>query len=130
MNDLVLAFEQALALATSGDAAFYGIVALSLRVSATSATLACLLGIPVAAWLAISRFRGRALVISGVNAALGAPSVVVGLVVYLLLSRSGPLGFLGILFTPAAMVMAQTILIAPMVAALALQSLGDAWGEY
>src|SRR5690606_21899006 len=118
MNGLADAFSQAIAMALSGDREFYAIVGLSLRVSGTSAFLACLLGIPLGAWLAMSRFKGRGLMISVVNAALGVPSVVVGLVVYLALSRSGPLGFLGILFTPAAMVVAQTVLIAPMVAAL------------
>lgn len=130
MTDLSDALAQAFRLATSGDPEFYGIVGLSLRVSGTSAVLACLLGIPVGAWLAMSRFKGRGLAIAIVNAALGVPSVVVGLVVYLALSRSGPLGFLGMLFTPAAMVAAQTVLIAPMVAALARQTLQDTWGEY
>jgi tungstate transport system permease protein len=130
MTDLAQAFSQALSLATSGDRAFYEIVGLSLRVSSTSAVLACLLGIPLGAWLAVSNFRGRGLMISLVNAALGVPSVVIGLVVYLLLSRSGPMGFMGILFTPAAMVVAQTILIAPMVAALSRQTLQDTWMEY
>lgn len=130
MNDLSDALAQAVQLVTSGDAEFYGIVGLSLRVSSTSTFFACLLGIPLGAWLAMSRFRGRGLVISIVNAALGIPSVVVGLVVYLALSRSGPLGFLGILFTPAAMVAAQTVLIAPMVAALSRQTLQDTWSEY
>ena len=78
----------------------------------------------------MSRFKGRGLVISILNAALGIPSVVVGLIVYLGLSRSGPLGFLGLLFTPTAMVVAQTVLIAPMVAALSRQTLQDTWGEY
>jgi tungstate transport system permease protein len=130
MNDLTEAFRQAAAMATSGNSDFLGIVGLSLRVSSTSAALACLLGIPLGAWLAMSRFRGRGLAISVLNAALGIPSVVVGLVVYLALSRSGPLGFLGLLFTPAAMVTAQTVLIAPMVAALARQALQDTWAEY
>jgi tungstate transport system permease protein len=130
MGELAEAFAQAIALATSGNPEFYAIVGLSLRVSGASAFFACLLGIPLGAWLAMSRFRGRGLAISVVNAALGIPSVVVGLAVYLALSRSGPLGFLGILFTPAAMVVAQTILIAPMVAALSRQTLQDTWGEY
>lgn len=130
MTDLSQAFAQALALATSADPAFYEIVGLSLRVSSSSAGLACLLGVPLGAWLAVSRFRGRGLLIAVVNAALGVPSVVVGLVVYLVLSRSGPMGFLGILFTPAAMVVAQTLLIAPMVAALAREALQDSWAEY
>ena len=130
MTDLTDALAQAAQLATSGDADFYGIVGLSLRVSSTSAFFACLLGIPLGAWLAMSRFKGRGLVISVLNAALGIPSVVVGLIVYLGLSRSGPLGFLGLLFTPTAMVVAQTVLIAPMVAALSRQTLQDTWGEY
>jgi tungstate transport system permease protein len=130
MTDLSDALAQAVRLVTSGDSEFYSIVGLSLRVSSTSACFACLLGIPLGAWLAMSRFRGRGLAISIVNATLGVPSVVVGLVVYLALSRSGPLGFLGILFTPAAMVVAQTVLIAPMVAALSRQTLQDTWGEY
>ena len=130
MTDFSQAFDQALALATSGDHAFHEIVGLSLRVSSTSAALACLLGIPLGAWLAVSRFHGRGLVISVINAALGVPSVVIGLVVYLLLSRSGPMGFMGLLFTPGAMIVAQTALIAPMVAALSRQTLQDTWGEY
>ena len=130
MSDLSDALAQAARLVTSGDAEFYGIVGLSLRVSSTSAFFACLLGIPLGAWLAMSRFTGRGLAISILNAALGIPSVVVGLVVYLTLSRSGPLGFLGILFTPGAMVVAQTLLIAPMVAALSRQTLQDTWSEY
>ena len=130
MSDFSDALAQAAELATSGDAEFYGIVGLSLRVSSTSAFFACVLGIPVGAWLAMSCFRGRGLVISIVNAALGIPSVVVGLVVYLTLSRSGPLGSLGLLFTPAAMVIAQTVLIAPMVAALSRQTLQETWSDY
>jgi tungstate transport system permease protein len=130
MSDLATALAQAAQLATSGDAEFFSIVGLSLRVSSTSAFFACLLGIPLGAWLAMSRFKGRGLAISVVNVALGIPSVVVGLVVYLALSRSGPLGFLGILFTPTAMVVAQTVLIAPMVAALSRQTLQDTWSEY
>jgi tungstate transport system permease protein len=130
MIDLTSALAQAARLATSGDAEFFAIVGLSLRVSGTSAFFACLLGIPLGAWLAMSRFKGRGLAISVVNAALGIPSVVVGLIVYLALSRSGPLGFLGILFTPTAMVAAQTVLIAPMVAALSRQTLQDTWSEY
>lgn len=130
MSDLADALAQAARLVTSGDPEFYDIVGLSLRVSGASTFFACLLGIPLGAWLAMSRFRGRGLAISIVNAALGVPSVVVGLVVYLTLSRSGPLGFLGILFTPGAMVLAQTLLIAPMVAALSRQTLQDTWSEY
>jgi tungstate transport system permease protein len=130
MADFSHALAQAAELVTSADPGFYGIVGLSLRVSSTSAFFACLLGIPLGAWLAMSHFRGRGLAISIVNAALGIPSVVVGLVVYLALSRSGPLGFLGILFTPTAMVVAQTVLIAPMVAALSRQTLQDTWSEY
>ncbi len=130
MNDFSLALGQALALVVAGDVEFRDIVALSLQVSATSTLLACLVGMPVGAWLAVSRFPGRDLLVAIVNAALGVPSVVIGLVVYLLLSRSGPFGFLGWLFSPTAMVVAQTVLIAPMVAALSRQLLQGTWAEY
>ena len=94
---------------------------LSLRVSMLAVVFGCLVGVPVGALVAIGRFRGRQGVIAVLNAFMGLPAVVVGLVVYLLLSRSGPLGELGLLFTPAAMVVAQTLLVAPLVAALTRQ---------
>ena len=106
------------------------IVALSLRVSLSAVALATLAGLPLGAAIAVGRFPGRAAVIVLLNALMGLPPVVVGLAVYLLLSRAGPLGELGLLFTPGAMVLAQTILILPIIAALSRQAVEDAWREY
>jgi len=112
------------------DRELWRIVALSLEVSLSAVLLAALVGLPLAALLAVKRFPGRRGVIVILNALMGLPPVVVGLLVYLLLSRAGPLGELGLLFTPGAMVLAQTILILPIIAALARQALEDAWREY
>ena len=112
------------------DIELWRIVALSLEVSLSAVLLATLAGLPLAALLAVKRFPGRRGVIVVLNALMGLPPVVVGLLVYLLLSRAGPLGELGLLFTPGAMVIAQTILILPIIAALARQALEDAWREY
>jgi tungstate transport system permease protein len=120
----------ALQLVMTGDPALYAIVRLSLVVSFSAVLLAALIGLPFGAWLALSRFRGRDGAIVVLNALMGLPPVVVGLMVYLLLSRSGPLGSWGILFTPQAMIIAQTILIAPIIAALARQTVEDLWLEY
>lgn len=120
----------ALQLVASGDADLLEIVALSLRVSLSATVLACAIGLPIGALVAISRFRGRSGVIVVMNALMGLPPVVVGLLVYLHLSRSGPLGFLGLLYTPTAMIIAQTILIAPIIAALSRQVLEDMHAEY
>ena len=106
------------------------IVALSLEVSLAAVLLATLIGLPLGAAVAVGRFPGRRAVIVLLNALMGLPPVVVGLAVYLLLSRAGPLGSLGLLFTPGAMVLAQTVLITPIVAALARQAIEDAWREY
>src|SRR5207248_2815954 len=92
--------------------------------------LAALVGLPFGAWLALTRFPGREAVIVVLNALMGLPPVVVGLLVYLLLSRSGPLGSWGILFTPAAMIIAQAVLVAPIIAALSRQTIEDLWVEY
>jgi tungstate transport system permease protein len=120
----------ALALVLSGDPDLVEIVLLSLRVSLTATVAACLIGLPLGALVAIGRFRGRSAVLIVMNALMGLPPVVVGLLVYLHLSRSGPLGFLGLLYTPTAMIIAQTILIAPIVAALSRQVLEDLHAEY
>jgi tungstate transport system permease protein len=130
MYDLLRALSEARRLIATGDDGLYSIVALSLQVSASSAALAAAIGLPLGGWLAIVRFRGHGAVVAALNALLGLPSVVVGLIAYLMLSRSGPLGHLGLLFTPAAMVFAQTLLISPMVASLARQQLGGAWEDY
>ena len=113
-----------------GEARLWQIVWLSLQVSLSAVAVASLLGLPLGAAIAVGRFRGRKSLIVVLNALMGLPPVVVGLVVYLLLSRAGPLGPLGLLFTPAAMVLAQTVLILPIIAALSRQAVEDAWREY
>jgi len=130
VHDLAEAFSLAVALVVSGDPTLVEIVARSLRVSLAATALACVIGLPVGAFLAVQRFPGREAALIVVNALMGMPPVVVGLLVYLQLSRSGPLGFLGLLYTPTAMVIAQTILIAPIVAALSRQVLEDLHAEY
>ena len=112
------------------DLRLWEIVGLSLAVSLSAVIFATLLGLPLGAAIAVGRFPGRQAVIVVLNALMGLPPVVVGLFVYLLLSRAGPLGELGLLFTPPAMVIAQTILIVPIIAALARQAVEDAWREY
>jgi tungstate transport system permease protein len=112
------------------DLRLWEIVGLSLAVSLSAVVFATLLGLPLGAAIAVGRFPGRQAVIVVLNALMGLPPVVVGLFVYLLLSRAGPLGELGLLFTPPAMVIAQTILIVPIIAALARQAVEDAWREY
>ncbi len=114
----------------SGDPGLFAIVRLSLLVSLTAVLFAALLGVPLGALLALTRFRGRELVIVVLNAMMGLPPVVAGLAIFLLLSRSGPLGALGLLFTPQAMVIAQTVLVAPIIAALTRQTIEDLWVEY
>jgi ABC-type tungstate transport system substrate-binding protein len=109
------------------DAQLAQIVTLSLGVSSTACLLAAGIGMAAGAWLAVARFPGQRAVVAALNTLLALPSVVVGLVVYLLLSRAGPLGSFGILFTPAAMVVAQTILVLPVAAALTRQLVADAW---
>jgi tungstate transport system permease protein len=122
--------SSALQLVLTGDPTLLAIVRLSLAVSLSAVVLAALIGIPFGASIALTRFRGREAVIVLLNALMGLPPVVVGLAVYLLLSRSGPLGSWGLLFTPSAMVVAQTILVAPIIAALARQTIEDLWAEY
>lgn len=112
------------------DLELWRIVALSLEVSLAAVALATLAGLPLGAAVAVGRFPGRRAVIVILNALMGLPPVVVGLLVYLLLSRAGPLGELGLLFTPAAMIVAQTLLIIPIIAALCRQAIEDAWREY
>jgi len=112
------------------DLRLWEIVGLSLAVSLSAVAVATLLGLPLGAAIAVGRFPGRQAVIVVLNALMGLPPVVVGLFIYLLLSRAGPLGQLGLLFTPQAMVIAQTVLVLPIIAALARQSVEDAWREY
>ena len=120
----------ALELVLAGDPALLAIVRLSLIVSLSAVALAAILGVPFGALLALTRFPGRQATIVLLNALMGLPPVVVGLGVFLALSRSGPLGSWGLLFTPAAMVVAQTILVAPIIAALTRQTIEDLWSEY
>jgi tungstate transport system permease protein len=127
MLDAVLS---GLRLVATLDLRLWEIVGLSLAVSLSAVALATLLGLPLGAAIAVGRFPGRQAVIVVLNALMGLPPVVVGLFIYLLLSRAGPLGELGLLFTPQAMVIAQTVLVLPIIAALARQSVEDAWREY
>ncbi len=124
------ALSTALALLIGLDSKLVEIVLLSLRVSLSAVAIAALLGLPLGAAIAVGRFPGRQTVVVFLNALMGLPPVVVGLLVYLLLSRAGPLGTLGILFTPSAMIFAQSILILPIIAALSRQAIEDAWREY
>jgi len=130
MNTIAESFSVALAMITHLDPRVTAIVALSLGVSLTSTLCSAVIGLPLGAAVAIGRFPGRGPLIVALNAAMGLPPVVVGLLVYLLLSRAGPLGSMGLLFTPRAMVIAQTVLIVPLVAALTRQIVEDAWIEY
>jgi len=130
LQDFSQACELALQLITTGDADLLEIVGLSLRVSITATAISCLIGLPLGALLAISRFPGRGVALVVTNALMGLPPVVVGLAVYIFISRSGPLGWLGLLYTPTAMIIAQSILITPIVTALSRQVLEDLHSEY
>ena len=130
MNSLGEAFAAAWRLIAGFDAELAQVVGLSLQVSLTAVVIATLIGLPIGAMIAVERFHGRQTLIVLLNALMGLPPVVVGLLVYLLLSRAGPLGSLGILFTPTAMVIAQAVLITPIIAALSRKIIEDAWREY
>jgi tungstate transport system permease protein len=130
VDGILQAARGAFALIVSGDTALAEIVLLSLKVSLSAVALATVFGLPLGAAIAVGRFPGRRAVVVLLNALMGLPPVVVGLVVYLLLSRAGPLGGMGLLFTPPAMVIAQAILVLPIIAALCRQAVEDAWIEY
>jgi tungstate transport system permease protein len=130
MHDLIDALGAAWQLVLSGDPTLVGIVFLSLSISLTAVLAASVLGLPLGAALAVLRFPGRNAAVVVVNALMGLPPVVAGLFVYLLLSRSGPLGDLGLLFTPTAMVIAQVVLVTPIIAAIARQMIEDLWRDY
>ena len=130
MADLANAFTTTLTLLLNLDDNLLEIVLLSLQVSVSAVVLAALCGFPLGAGLALFRFPGRTLLVVLINALMGLPPVVVGLTVYLVLSRSGPLGGLGLLFTPPAMIFAQWILVTPIVAAMTRQLIEDLWSEY
>lgn len=124
------AIAEAFRLIAAGDTALWEIVSLSLRVSLTAVALACLVGLPLGAMLAIARFPGRGALIVATNSLMGLPPVLAGLLVYLLLSRAGPLGPLELLYTPTAMIIAQTVLVTPIIAALSRQVIADMHQEY
>lgn len=127
---MLLSFGAATRLIAGFDSELVAIVVLSLQVSLSAVVIATVVGLPIGAMIAVGRFPGRQAVIALLNGLMGLPPVVVGLLIYLLLSRAGPLGTLGMLFTPAAMVVAQSVLIAPIMAALSRQVIEDAWREY
>jgi tungstate transport system permease protein len=130
VSDIARAFAAAFALLRDLDPELIGIVALSLRVSLSATAIAMVLAAPLGALLAVSRFAGRETMVVLTNALLGLPPVVVGLAVYLLLSRSGPFGFAGLLFTPSAMVIAQVMLTIPIVTALVHRATAGLWADY
>lgn len=130
MTDFSDAFQAALTLIVTLDSDLAEIVALSLGVSLTAVAIATLIGLPVGAAVALFRFPGRHSLSVLLNALMGLPPVVVGLIVYLMLSRAGPLGVFGLLFTPTAMIIAQVLLVAPIIAALTRQVVEDLWREY
>lgn len=130
MGEVCAAFLTAIDLLTRFDAGLVEIVGLSLRVSLAAVAIAALIGLPLGASVALFRFPGRRAAAILLSAFMGLPPVVVGLVVYLMLSRAGPAGTLGLLFTPGAMIVAQALLVTPIVAALARQTIEDLWAEY
>jgi tungstate transport system permease protein len=130
LPDLAEAVGHALRMLVDLDVHLLTIIALSLMVSLTAVVIATVVALPLGAAVAVARFPGRRALIVALNALMGLPPVVVGLAVYLMLSRAGPLGSFGLLFTPAAMVIAQAILITPIIAALSRQTIEDAWSEY
>src|SRR5690625_4741677 len=130
MQNISAAFSEALAMILSADPEFLGIVFLSLRMTFTAVIIACLIGMPIGATLAVFRFPGRGLLTILMNAMMGMPPVVLGLLVYLMRSRTGPLGGLGLLYTLTAMIIAQTLLVIPIVASIARQVIEDLHSEY
>jgi len=130
MSEILSGMSQAFWLIISLDAELFEIIVLSLQVTITAVIIASLIGIPIGAWLAVNRFRFRRTAIAFLNALMGLPPVVVGLIVYILLSRSGPFGVLGLLFTPTAMIIAQVIIITPIIASISHQAIRDLWHDY
>ena len=130
MNNISDALLQAVGLLIRFDPDLYEIILLSLQISLTSLIIATLIGLPIAGILSVIQFPFRGVIVGFFNAMMGLPPVVVGLIVYLLLSRSGPLGTLGLLYTPTAMIIAQTLLITPLIIAIARQNLFDLYSDY
>ena len=130
MQDFGAAFGEAFALIAGLDADLMEIIALSMRVTFSAVLIACIIGLPLGALLAVGRFPGRGALVIFISALMGLPPVVVGLAVYLMLSAAGPLGVLQLLYTPTAMIIAQTILVTPIIASLTRQVVEDLHGEY
>jgi tungstate transport system permease protein len=130
MNEITQGLYEAAKLILTLDPDLLEIVGLSLRVTLTAVLIASLVGLPLGAWLVINRFRFRRATIAVLNALMGLPPVVVGLLVYMLLSRAGPFGVLDLLFTPTAMIIAQVIIILPLIASISHQTIRDLWAEY
>ena len=130
MQDFSAAFGLALSLILNADADLIEIIGLSLRVSLAAVALSALIGLPLGAFIAVLRFPGRQVIAVLLNALMGLPPVVVGLLVYMAISRAGPLGWLNLLYTPTAMIIAQTILVTPIIAALTSQLIEDLHREY
>jgi len=130
MNTFSQIISEVVSLLSGPDPDLLEIVILSLRVSLTATFFACLVGLPLGAVLGICNFRGKSVIAILINTLMGMPPVVLGLIVYLLLSRSGPMGFLQLLYTPAAMIIAQFALVLPIVTALTRQIIEDSWSDY
>ncbi len=130
MNEIFAGLIEAARLVATLDHDLTEITARSLQVTVTAVVIASALGMPLGAWLAVNRFRWRRHVIAVLNALMGLPPVVVGLIVYLLLSRSGPFGVFGLLFTPTAMIIAQMIIVTPLIASIAHQAIRELWADY
>lgn len=130
MNDILTGMKEAVRLILTFDPALIEISLRSLQVTVSATVVASLIGLPLGAWLAINRFRARRFVIAFLNALMGLPPVVVGLIVYVILSRSGPLGVLGLLFTTSAMIIAQVIIITPIIASISHQAIRELWADY
>jgi tungstate transport system permease protein len=130
MGDIWQGLEAAFWLIVTGDADLIEITLRSLQVSLSALVIASCIALPFGTWLAIRRFRFRRFAIAVLNAMMGLPPVVVGLIVYLLLSRSGPFGVFGLLFTPSAMIIAQVIIITPLIASITHQAMRELWAEY
>jgi tungstate transport system permease protein len=130
VNDLSRGLAEAAYRVVTLDPELVEITLRSLQVTVTAVVIASAIGLPLGAWLAVNRFAGRRHVIAVLNALMGLPPVVVGLIIYVLLSRSGPFGVLGLLFTPTAMIIAQVVIVTPLIASIAHQAMRDLWAEY
>ena len=130
MNEIFAGLQEAFRLIFTFDSDLIEITLRSLQVSVTALLIASALALPLGTWLAIRRFRYRRFAIVVLNALMGLPPVVVGLMVYLLFSRSGPFGVMGLLFTPTAMIIAQVIIITPLIASITHQAMRELWSEY